>query len=933
MSVFQLARPFLSVFRATYEFFAHGDLGLQRDLPEEVAVELETARRLLFIVEADLTKPASPVAFVSDASMKGFALYETQVTPAEVLELTRHRERNRFRVREKVVDRETEGFRGELAGPEATKDWFDCQLALEPRRGRGSVRVKEYALTGEAPPPLPESFVASGRWSLVVACAWRSAAKIHEYEARGELLGLRRAAHDLRCHDTVLLSASDNMSSVCAYEKGRASNWELLAQCRRAAALQAASGIVWRQRHVEGVRDVADFMSRAADRGELRPGQIRLGAVARRKTGGGLRRDVEECCHPTVRPPPEVAALEVFSGRGWLTGAWAAAGLRVGVPCDVSSGPHFDCRRDSVQQAILSWVRTGRIWLIHISPPAPSGPEPRRSRRSLSASPQLAVFAARLVRAAAAAGAHFCVEATAQSALWAWRPLLRALKEAHAFFVDFAFCQFGAPYRRDTRIATNLATLSLLGRPCLCGGHAASLGGTVRGPDGDALARSDLGGRYPAELCRVYAAAAQCVAPAGAWRKPGERLLRPQRENRLAAAAGEGPRCRVDVATVWDESNAWLAWPCARRPPGAARPGPPGLAAAAKGDGGRRLLGAGVGDGRDRRAVHAVCRGAKALREERQAEELEPRVSGEGGPGARGLLRGAVLPGRVEGSGALHLVRSGVGAVLGDPQPGLSAGEAGVEGLGSDGAGGQPRADSVRAGAQRGAEALRGHWRRDRGDAATLLCFDAYLRPSECLSLTRAHVVPPHGQGAAGQWAVTIAPAALETPSKTNTYDDTVIVGEVRGPRSYVAAVLKALYDTSSSKLFSRLTLHRFEVLIKKASLAAGLGDSYVPHQCRHGGASHDALYSVRSMRDIQRRGRWRARESVRRYEKHGILLRVRRRTPLTVLTAAAASAPKTVGLMAQAIRASRGGVSEQRMPLALKRTRGRMGRSDCLRS
>lgn len=201
--------------------------------------------------------------------------------------------------------------------------------------------------------------MASERWSLVVAGAWRSAAKIHEYEARGELLG--RAVHDLQCHDTVLLSASENMSSVCAYENGRAANWELLAQCRRAAALSAASGIVWRQRHIEGARSVADYMSRAADRGELRPGQLRLGAAVRRKAGSAARDGAEECGRPAARPPSEVAALELFSGRGWLTGALAAAGLRVGAPCDMSIGPHIDHRRESVQQAVLSWIRTGRI--------------------------------------------------------------------------------------------------------------------------------------------------------------------------------------------------------------------------------------------------------------------------------------------------------------------------------------------------------------------------------------------------------------------------------------------------------------------------------------------------------------------------------------------------------------------------------------------
>lgn len=190
--------------------------------------------------------------------------------------------------------------------------------------------------------------------------------------------------------------------------------------------------------------------------------------------------------------------------------------------------------------------------------------------------------------------------------------------------------------------------------------------------------------------------------------------------------------------------------------------------------------------------------------------------------------------------------------------------------------------------------------------AAILLCFDTYLRPSECLGLTRSHVVPPHGQGATGQWAVTIAPAGLGAPSKTSTYDDTVIVGEAKKPRSQTSVVLKALYDTRSVELFPRLTLHRFEVLMRKTCVESASGDAYMPHQCRHGGASHDALDGIRPMRDIQRRGRWRARESLRRYEKHGVLLRVWRRTPLAVLVEAGAAARGTIDLVARRVRASR---------------------------
>ena len=92
-----------------------------------------------------------------------------------------------------------------------------------------------------------------------MAGAWRHKGKIHEYGARGELMGLKRSASRPEHHSTVLLTANDNMGSVCAYEKGRATNLELLMLCRRAAAYQIGCSIQWRQRHVEGVRNDADY--------------------------------------------------------------------------------------------------------------------------------------------------------------------------------------------------------------------------------------------------------------------------------------------------------------------------------------------------------------------------------------------------------------------------------------------------------------------------------------------------------------------------------------------------------------------------------------------------------------------------------------------------------------------------------------------------
>ncbi|CAK0871325.1 unnamed protein product, partial [Prorocentrum cordatum] len=230
-SFFQLLRPGLSVFRALYDFAQEG-LGEVRELPTGALQELRIARSILFMAAGRWGLPACPVAFVADASMKGRALLGTDISADEVHDLCRFRERAGFSRRGKFVERGRDGFRGSLAIGDAGVGW-------STRDG--------------------------GRR------AWRDASRIHDYEARCGLMGLARAASYAPYHDAELLSAGGNLGSALAFEKGRAANRELLAQCRRAAALQLASGTVRRQRHVEGARGAAGYMSRAADRGLLQP--------------------------------------------------------------------------------------------------------------------------------------------------------------------------------------------------------------------------------------------------------------------------------------------------------------------------------------------------------------------------------------------------------------------------------------------------------------------------------------------------------------------------------------------------------------------------------------------------------------------------------------------------------------------------------------
>ena len=180
--------------------------------------------------------------------------------------------------------------------------------------------------------------------------------------------------------------------------------------------------------------------------------------------------------------------------------------------------------------------------------------------------------------------------------------------------------------------------------------------------------------------------------------------------------------------------------------------------------------------------------------------------------------------------------------------------------------------------------------------AAVLLIFDGYFRPGEALRLTGPCVIPPHGHGVVGQWAIQVAPSGSGRPIKTGVYDDTVIMGEAKTERQWLIPVVNELFKRAGDgALFPGLTLAALERHMRGACQRRCQGEIFTPHQLRHGGPSHDALYEHKSIKQIQARGMWKARESVRCYEKHGTLLRTRRLFPQRMLVEASHMA-KTLG-------------------------------------
>ena len=120
-------------------------------------------------------------------------------------------------------------------------------------------------------------------------------------------------------------------------------------------------------------------------------------------------------------------------------------------------------------------------------------------------------------------------------------------------------------------------------------------------------------------------------------------------------------------------------------------------------------------------------------------------------------------------------------------------------------------------------------------------------------------------------WALTLHPFELSKPSKTQEFDESVLLD--RPDRTYLGPLLYGwgLHRGLDQSLFA-LWQHEFSDAFRRAcdSLNLRCLGCPTPHQLRHAGASWDFAANTRTLCEIQRRGRWRATASVRRYERGG---------------------------------------------------------------
>ena len=157
---------------------------------------------------------------------------------------------------------------------------------------------------------------------------------------------------------------------------------------------------------------------------------------------------------------------------------------------------------------------------------------------------------------------------------------------------------------------------------------------------------------------------------------------------------------------------------------------------------------------------------------------------------------------------------------------------------------------------------------------AMALQFHTYMRPSEVITLQHHQLCPPvkGGMHAYDQWAVILAPQDLKTTTKTGEVDDSILIDNRICP--WLSQVLSLLHKPGSrTAVFPGLSLSKYEDHFKQAMAAMGLPLSVTPHVVRHSGPSNDFYHRRKTIKQIQKQGRWAAFKSCRRYEKSGLIM------------------------------------------------------------
>ena len=214
-------------------------------------------------------------------------------------------------------------------------------------------------------------------------------------------------------------------------------------------------------------------------------------------------------------PRPGGLFLEIFSGSGRLTAAVKSLEAAVLSPVELKLGGHFDMRRRTSQETVLSWVRSGRVAYLHLGTPCTVFSRARhnivhrqRAEEKERVGLELALFSIELIVACIRYGVKWSLENPRSSRLFDLPVLAQLLQRSDVIKVNLDFCRYMEHYKKPTTIYTNFLELRKLEKQCNHKKHAVVLRGSEVVTEGDrrqSVPKTRAAGAYPLALVEKWA--------------------------------------------------------------------------------------------------------------------------------------------------------------------------------------------------------------------------------------------------------------------------------------------------------------------------------------------------------------------------------------------------------------------------------------------
>lgn len=184
-------------------------------------------------------------------------------------------------------------------------------------------------------------------------------------------------------------------------------------------------------------------------------------------------------------------------------------------------GANHDLRRRATQLAILAWIKTGWIRYVHFGTPCTVFSRARhnirrneKARERERVGVERGLFTAEAIHLCERYNVGWSLENPRGSRLFELPMLAPRLQQPHVYIVDVDYCQYGEPFKKPTRIYTNLRELIALGRTCNHRSHVEVLRGSERvfhQGKWTTAPKTRRAGAYPFQLVRTWAQAVRTL--------------------------------------------------------------------------------------------------------------------------------------------------------------------------------------------------------------------------------------------------------------------------------------------------------------------------------------------------------------------------------------------------------------------------------------